>query len=173
MEVSCEEDLLVTVLEFKEDAGEASDDAEEPDSALVDLGADDDLGQVGPGEGRHEVPHEVDELDRDHLPLLVDGVDLLEELDRGHLLQYLFEVGLQAEALAQADGEGHDLPHDSEEEDGVGYPPHQPVGGVAHHHHYHRGVVEQQKQRDEDVPLFRGGVPSSWKVDFRLNFFCS
>ena len=152
MEVSGEEELLVVVLEFEEDAGEAGDDAEEADGALVDLGADDDFWQVGPGEGGHEVPHEVDELDGDDLPLLVDCVDLLQELDGGHLLEDLFEVGLEAEALAQADGEGHNLPHDSEEENGVGYPPDQPVGGVAHHHHDHRGVVEEQEQRDEDVP---------------------
>ena len=68
---------VAALLEFEDDTGETGDHAEKANCALVDLGAHQDFGHVGAGEGGHEVPHQVHKLNGDELALLVDLVESL------------------------------------------------------------------------------------------------
>ena len=130
-------EALLAPFELEEDAGEAGDDAEEADGALVDLGAHEDFGHVGASECGQEVSDEVDELDGDEFALLVDLVEALQELHRRHLLQLLLQLRLLPERLPQQDRNRHQLPEHADEEDGVGESAQIAVGGVSHHHHHH------------------------------------
>jgi hypothetical protein len=104
---------LCASTQFEEDAGDAGDHSEEPDGALIDLGAHDDFGHVGSCEGGNEVSHEVDELYGDGSAFLVDLVESFQELHRRHLLQLLLEIGFLSEAVTEDDGHGDELPHDT------------------------------------------------------------
>jgi hypothetical protein len=106
----------LSAFEFQDHSGEAGDHPEEPDCALVDLGADDDLWHVGAGHCRYEVAHQINKLNRDEFPFFVYLVKPFQELHGRHVLESFLEFGLHSETFAQLDTYGDDLPDDAKEE---------------------------------------------------------
>lgn len=81
--------LVASLPQLEQHASEAGNHAEETHCSLVDLCSNDDFGHVCPRHCRHEVSNEVDELNCNELPLLVDLVQALQKLHGRHFLQLL------------------------------------------------------------------------------------
>ena len=96
--------------QLKYNSSYAGYSAKKANSPLVNLGPHDNLRQIGPGQRRHEIPHQIDKLNSNDLPVFIDLVQPLEELDWSQLLKLLLEIGFLLETLSQLDRYGNDLP---------------------------------------------------------------
>jgi hypothetical protein len=135
--------LFFPTLQLKKNSGQTRDHAEEPDSPLVYLCTDDDLGHVGTSQRRYEISHQINKFHRDDFSLLINLINFLKKLYRSHFLKHLLKVRLLLETFPQTNCKGQDLPHNPKEKNRIRYPPDDTVRRISYHHHDDRCIVEK------------------------------